>query len=329
MTNRQRAGAHPAFMGIPTYLFSPYMETPEQLKESGADVAILGAPVDMGVVNRPGARFGPRAIRQAGYFGSPNDQLYHQGLGVYPTQVLNIVDFGDAYCPPSSLELSHDAVRMKVMHAVQAGTVPIILGGDHSITLPAATAVAQHYGYGKGGMVHFDAHADTGDSSYGGTLISHGSPMRRLIESGAIPGRNFVQIGLRGYWPPATLFDWMREQEMRWHPMSEIETRDFDEVVDEAIAEALDGPEYIYLSVDIDVLDPAFAPGTGTPEPGGLSSTDLLRAVRRISSSVKLVAVDVVEVSPPYDGPGAITAEAGHRVALEAISALAWQRSQE
>jgi len=153
--------------------------------------------------------------------------------------------------------------------------------------------------------------------------------MRRLIESGAIPGRNFVQIGLRGYWPPATLFDWMREQEMRWHPMSEIETRDFDEVVDEAIAEALDGPEYIYLSVDIDVLDPAFAPGTGTPEPGGLSSTDLLRAVRRISSSVKLVAVDVVEVSPPYDGPGAITAEAGHRVALEAISALAWQRSQE
>ena len=142
-----------------------------------------------------------------------------------------------------------------------------------------------------------DAHADTGDSSYGGTLISHGSPMRRLIESGAIPGRNFVQIGLRGYWPPATLFDWMREQGMRWHPMSEIETRDFDEVVDEAIAEALDGPEYIYLSVDIDVLDPAFAPGTGTPEPGGLSSTDLLRAVRRISSSVKLLAVDVVEVS--------------------------------
>jgi agmatinase len=290
---------------------------------TGADVAILGAPVDMGVVNRPGARFGPRAIRQAGYFGSPNDQLYHQGLGVYPTQVLNIVDFGDAYCPPSSLELSHDAVRMKVMHAVQAETVPIILGGDHSITLPAATAVAQHYGYGKVGMVHFDAHADTGDSSYGGTLISHGSPMRRLIESGAIPGRNFVQIGLRGYWPPATLFDWMREQEMRWHPMSEIETRDFDEVVDEAITEALDGPEYIYLSVDIDVLDPAFAPATGTPEPGGISSLELLRAIREIVLSKGMVAMDVVEVAPIYDQPGDITAQAAHRCIYEAISALA------
>lgn len=328
MTGRFKPGAHAAFVGIPTYLFTPLIETPEQLKESGADVAIVGAPVDMGVNNRPGARFGPRAIRQAGYFGNPNDELYHMGLDVYPTQVLNIVDFGDAHCPPSSLELAHDAVKVKVGHAVQSGTVPIILGGDHSITLPAATAVAEHYGYGKVGMVHFDAHADTGDVGYGGTLISHGSPMRRLIESGAIPGKNFVQVGLRGYWPPSTVFDWMKEQGMRWHLMSEIETRGFDEVLEESIKEALDGPEYIYLSIDIDVLDPAFAPGTGTPEPGGLSSTELLRAVRHIASSVNLVAVDVVEVAPAYDGPGAITAEVAHRVTLEAISALAWRRSR-
>jgi agmatinase len=109
--------------------------------------------------------------------------------------------------------------------------------------------------------------------------------------------------------------------------MSEIETRGFDTVLDEALREAQEGPEHIYLSVDVDVLDPAFAPGTGTPEPGGLTSTELLRAVRRIASTVNLVAVDIVEVSPPYDGPGAITAEVAHRVALEAISALAWQRS--
>ena len=113
---------------------------------------------------------------------------------------------------------------------------------------------------------------------------------------------------------------------MRWHQMSEIETRGFDAVLEDAISEALEGPEYIYLSVDIDVLDPAFAPGTGTPEPGGISSTELLRAVRRIASSVNLVAVDVVEVSPPYDDQGAITAEVAHRVVLEAISAVAWSR---
>ena len=328
MEYRRGPESQPSFIGIPTYLHAPLVETPSALKESGADVAILGAPVDMGVVNRPGARFGPRAIRQAAYFGRPNTSLYHMGLDVYPTQVLKIVDFGDANCPPSSLELSHDAIRMKVMQTLQAGALPMILGGDHSITLPSATAVAQRYGYGRVGMIHFDAHADTAPSNYGGVLISHGSPMRRLIESGAIPGKNFVQIGLRGYWPPRGVFDWMRDQGMRWHQMSEIETRGFDAVLEESISQALDGPEYIYLSVDIDVLDPAFAPGTGTPEPGGITSAELLRAVRRIVAAVKLVAVDVVEVSPPYDGPGAITAEAAHRVVLEAISALAWQRSQ-
>jgi agmatinase len=195
------------------------------------------------------------------------------------------------------------------------------------VTLPSATAVAEHHGFGSVGIVHFDAHADTADSSYGGVLIAHGSPMRRLIESGAVPGRNFVQIGLRGYWPPMEVFDWMREQGMRWHQMSEIEERGFDAVLNDAIAEALDGPERIYLSVDVDVLDPAFAPGTGTPEPGGLSVTELLRAVRRIATSVDLVAMDVVEVSPPFDGPGGITAQAAHRVVMEAISGLAWRRA--
>ena len=319
---------HPAFLGIPTYLYAPFALTPAELRELGADVAIIGAPVDMGVVNRPGARFGPRAIRQAAYFGHPNSNLYHMGLEVQPTQVLKVVDFGDANCPPNSLEQSHAAIQMKVTQALQAGALPIVLGGDHSITLPSATAVAQSHGIGRVGMVHFDAHADTGSSSYGDVLVSHGTPMRRLIEGGAIPGKNFVQVGLRGYWPPPKVFEWMREKGMRWHQMSEIETRGFDAVITDAISEALDGPDRIYLSVDIDVLDPAFAPGTGTPEPGGINSTELLRAVRRIASSVELVAVDVVEVSPPYDGPGAITAEVAHRVVLEAISALAWKRTQ-
>ena len=319
----------PAFVGVSTFLGAPLATTPAALREMGADVAIMGAPVDMGVVNRPGARFGPRAVRQAAYFGTPSTNLYHIDLDVYPTQVLKVADFGDADCPPSSLQQSHEAVRTKVTQALQAGAMPIVVGGDHSITLPSATAVGQHYGYGRVGMIHFDAHADTGNASYGGVLISHGSPMRRLIESGAIPGRNFVQVGLRGYWPPRAVFDWMRDRGMRWHRMSEIEERGLDAVLDDALREAQDGPEYTYLSVDVDVMDPAFAPGTGTPEPGGMSSVQLLRAVRRIASSVNLVAVDVVEISPPYDGPAAITAEAGHRIILEALSGLAVRRLAE
>ncbi len=151
--------------------------------------------------------------------------------------------------------------------------------------------------------------------------------MRRLLESGAIPGKNFVQVGLCGYWPERELFDWMKEKGMRWHLMAEIEVRGFGDVLEQIISEALDGPEVIYLSVDIDVLDTAFAPGTGTPEPGGLTSIQLLGAVRHIVSSVELVGAFIVEVSPPYGGPGAITAEVANSVGLEIISVLAKKRS--
>ena len=152
----------PSFVGISTFLQSPLIQTSEGLRERGVEVAIMGAPFDMGVVNRPGARFGPRAIRQAGYFGAPNDDLYHMGLQVYPTDILSVADFGDANCPPSSLERSHEAIQTKVSECLKAGALPIVVGGDHSITLPSATAVSNHYGPGKVGIVDFDAHADHG-----------------------------------------------------------------------------------------------------------------------------------------------------------------------
>ena len=290
-----------------------------------ADIAIIGAPVDMGVGNRPGARYGPRAIRQADYWPKPAklSNLYHLNLEVFPLKEMNVVDFGDANCPPSSLEKSHEAVENKVTEALNADAIPIVLGGDHSITLPSATAVAKKYGYGNVGMVHFDAHADTRESSYGDVLVGHGSPMRRLIESGAIPGKNFVQVGLRGPWPPPVDQKWMKDQGMRWHLMAEIEKKGFDSVLEMAISEALDGPDKLYISVDVDVMDPAFAPGTGTPEPGGISSLELLRAIREIVLSKGMVAMDVVEVAPVYDQPGDITAQAAHRCIYEAISALA------
>ncbi len=314
-----RMPADPAFVGIPTFLKLPYVATAEQLAAERPAAVIVGAPFDMGVTNRPGARYGPRAIRQASNLGRG---IHHLALGVEPLKVLRVFDYGDAAIVPSSIERSHEAIRSKVAEVAALGAIPIVLGGDHSITLPSATAVADAVGRGKVGVVHFDAHADTAEDNWG-VLLGHGTPMRRLIESGAVPGPNFVQVGLRGYWPPPPVIDWMRAQGMRWHLMSEIEERGFEAVLRESIEQALDGPEAIYLSLDIDVLDPAFAPGTGTPEPGGLTSLQLLRAVREIVRSVRLAGMDVVEVAPAYDGPGQITAEVAHRLVLEALSALA------
>ena len=312
----------PAFAGIPTFLKLPYIATFEALRAEAPDAVIVGAPVDMGTTNRPGARYGPRAIRAASNLGR---SVRHLGLAVEPLRVLKVFDYGDAAVVPIDLERSHAAIRAKVEEVARLGAVPIVLGGDHSITLPSVQAVAAILGQGNVGVVHFDAHADTAPDDWG-SPISHGTPMRRLIESGAVSGSNFVQVGLRGYWPPGEVFDWMQQQGMRWHTMSEIDEQGFDAVIEKAIAEALEGPTAVYLSVDVDVLDPAFAPGTGTPEPGGLTARELLRAVRTVALAVNLAGADIVEVAPPYDGPGAITAEVAHRVVLEVLSALAAKR---
>ena len=309
---------------VPTYTGTsvafcnrPVVESAEALLQRAPDVAIVGAPLDEAVSYRPGARFGPRAIRQATYTLGE----YSLQLGVEPFELLDVVDAGDANVVPAALDRGHAAIYRKVLDVARSGAVPIILGGDHSITWPSATAVAQARHPRSIGIVHFDAHADTANDDWG-VLAGHGTPMRRLIESGAVKGRNFVQVGLRGYWPPADIFAWMKEQGMRWHLMREIEERGAEAVIDDAISEALDGPDLIYLSIDIDVLDPGMAPGTGTPEPGGLLTRELLRAIRRIVGRVPLAAMDIVEVSPPYDHSD-ITASAAHRCALEAISALA------
>ena len=316
-----RMDDRPAFTGIPTFLRVPALADGEALRRERPGVVIVGAPTDTAVTHRPGARFGPRAIRAASYL---RRNIHHLGLGVQPMKVLRVFDYDDAHVIPGDIERTNEAIRAKVGEVAQAGAVPIVLGGDHSITFPSASAVADTLGHGRLGIVHFDAHADTGDDAWG-VLLSHGTPMRRLIESGAVPGRAFVQVGLRGYWPPPDLFDWMREQGMRWHTMHDIQRRGFEAVLTEAIEQALDGPERIYLSVDIDVLDPAYAPGTGTPEPGGLTARELLGAVREVALRTELAGVDVVEVSPPYD-PAGITAEVAHRVVLEVLSALAAKR---
>ena len=317
------ARGHPAYSDISTFLHLPWVHEPTAIAEAQPDIAIVGAPFDVAVTHRPGARFGPRAIRDASNLTAGS--FHHLGLRIEPFNYLTGIDAGDAYCVPGDIQRGHDGVRAKIGELLAASPrcVPIVLGGDHSITYPSAATIADHHDR-KVGIVHFDAHADTADESFGVSL-SHGTPMRRLIEGGHVAGKNFVQVGLRGYWPPPAVVEWMAAQGMRSHFMSEIEERGFDAVIKDAIEEALDGPDLIYLSVDVDVLDPAFAPGTGTPEPGGLSARELLRAVREITLRVELAALDVVEVSPPYDTAG-ITAEVAHRVCCEAISALAARR---
>ncbi len=307
------------YQGLATFSGRPLLTEPEQLEDWAPDVAVVGAPWDGSTTNRPGARFGPRALRALAYHPGG----FHLDLGLEVFELLQVVDYGDAICSHGLWEPSKEAIGRRVGEVASRGVTPVILGGDHSITWPAATAVAEHHGFGNVGVVHFDAHADTADS-IDGNLASHGTPMRRLIESGAVPGRNFVQVGLRGYWPPADVFAWMREQGMRWHLMHELWERGAPAVIEDAIAEALDGADALYLSVDIDVLDPGFAPGTGTPEPGGMAPADLLRAVREIAMRTNLVAMDVVEVAPAYDRAD-LTVNNAHRVVLEALAGLAWK----
>ncbi len=313
-------GPDATFLGVPG-------ADPDVTSEwSSAGAAIIGAPFDGGTSHRPGCRFGPQAIRVTDYL--PHDGMRPSlALGVDPLSELGVVDLGDVAMPSGETEKSLRLLEERVTTVAAAGVIPIVLGGDHTIALPDVTGVARHVGWGRVSVIHFDAHADTGDTQMG-SLYGHGTPMRRLIESGACRGDRFLQIGLRGYWPEPATLDWMAAQGMRSFEMSEIVSRGLDDVLHEAIAIATSECDAVFLSVDVDVVDPGSAPGTGTPEPGGLSSRQLLDAVRRIAMEVPIGGVDVVEVSPPYDH-AEITAYLGNRIVLEALGGIAWRRKSE
>jgi agmatinase len=288
---------------------------------------ILGVPFDWGTTHRPGARFGPKAIRESDYL-PPDGYRPHLDAGLDPLGVLPVVDAGDVPLLPGYIEQSLRNIEVAV-HAIAArGAIPLVLGGDHTVTYPNATGVARHVGFGDVALVHFDAHADTGMSHFG-QLHGHGTPMRRLIESGAVPGHRFVQIGLRGYWPDPETLAWMREQGMRSYFMADIVRRGLDEVVEEAVAHAVaGGAKGVFLSVDIDVVDPGMAPGTGTPEPGGLTARQLLDTVRRLGRGLHIVGADLVEVCPVYDQPMDLTAALANRVVLELTTGIAERRAR-
>ncbi len=307
------AGAGATFAKLPLVL--------DQDGLAGVDVAIVGAPLDEAVTYRPGARFGPRAIRLADVGGGAHRP--NMDLGANPFEVLTVVDYGDAQVVPADQRRSHEAIQRAVSEICAAGAVPIVLGGDHSIAHPDVGAVAAHVRPGQLGLVHFDAHADNVPDLWGVTL-SHGTPMRLLVEEGSLRGDHIVQVGLRGYWPDPEDFEWARQQGFRWHLMEEISERGMNAVMDDVVDEA-GRWEHLFLSFDIDVCDPAFAPGTGTPEPGGITAREALRAVRRLAWEVGFDGMEVVEVSPPYDHAD-ITAFLANRIVLEALSGLALRR---
>jgi agmatinase len=307
-------GEKPDYAGLLTFGGAPFTQDPSELE--GFDVAIVGAPMDDLVSDRPGARLAPRAIRGASSPPGP-----HLEVKVDAFADLRIVDFGDAPVIPADAGTSHAAIETTVDQVLAARVLPIVLGGDHSITEPAVRACASVHG--PVGMIHFDTHTDTGTEVFG-VERSHGTFIRRLIDGGQLDGGRYAQIGLRGYWPGEAEFAWQAEHGVTSLFMHDVRDLGIREVVRRAI-EAV-GPGPVYLTVDVDVLDPAFVPGTGTPEPGGMTATDLLLAVRTVAAEVELIGADVVEVIPSTIGTNDYSALVAERVVREALTGLALRR---
>ena len=268
------ADGKPDYAGLLTFGGLSYSEDAADL--AGVDVAIVGAPMDELVSDRPGTRFGPRAIRAA---SAPHGMHLEAGIDAF--EALRIIDYGDAAILPADPQGSHAAINALVAEVAAAGVVSVVLGGDHSITQPE-------------------------------------------VEGGHVDPRRYVQIGLRGYWPGEAEFGWQRERGITSLFAHDVRDRGIREVVAEAVSVVGAGP--VLLTVDVDVLDPAFAPGTGTPEPGGLTPTELLWACRTVASSLDLVGADVVEVLPSAVGSADVTALVADRVVREALTGIALRR---
>jgi agmatinase len=238
---------------------------------------------------------------------------------------LKVVDAGDLLMSGHDLVAALKMLEEATEKITRSGAIPLVLGGDHSVTSADVAGIANHIGNGRVSLIHFDAHADTAETQFG-ALVGHGTPMRQLINRGSVRGDRFLQLGLRGYWPDDATLTWMRDQGMRSYEMTEIHSRGLDTVLDESFATLTNECDGVFLSVDIDVVDPGMAPGTGTPEPGGMTSRELLEAVRRICLELPIVGIDVVEVAPPFDN-SEITAMLANRVVLEALSAIAFKRT--
>jgi agmatinase len=297
----------PRFAQIPTFMRLPHHRVAEDL-----DVALLGIPYDGGTSYRAGARFGPREIRVQSAMIRP----FHPVLGVSPFDTLRIADYGDIDVSPVSIERTNEIVEQAIDGVLRAGCVPVSVGGDHSVALPILRAVARRHG--PVALVHFDAHPDTWDQ-YFGSRYFHGTMFRRAVEEGLIDPRRTFQVGIRGPLYARDDFDFQAEHGMTVVRVEAVKVRGVEWVVEQCAR--LRGAK-VYVSFDIDAVDPAFAPGTGTPEVGGLTSYEALALVRGLAG-LDIVGFDLVEVAPQYDSPGQITALLGANLLFEFLSLLA------
>jgi agmatinase len=304
-----------SWAGLLTFAELPYTEDPAELE--GVDAAVVGAPTDELVTEAPGARFGPRAIRAAS-----STAAHHLETRVDWWETLRVIDYGDAPVVPTDAAASHRAIEDTVGEVARSGAIPIVLGGDHSITEPDLRACAAVHG--PVGLIHFDAHTDTASSVYGQEQ-SHGTPMYRLVDQGHVSPERYVQIGLRGWWPEEAVLRWQAERGITSFLMREVNDLGVDRVVERTIE--IVGERPTFLTVDIDVLDPAFAPGTGTPEPGGMTPLELFSACRTVAEQLRLVGADVVEVAPSALADR--TALLADRIVREVLTGLALRRSTE
>ena len=297
----------PRFAGVPTFMRLPHV-TLDSPKIRDVDIGIIGVPWDSGTTNRPGPRHGPRQLRDA----STMIRAQHPVSGIRPYEKLNCADLGDVSINPAEIEDSMNRITTFYKKVVEKGIKPLTAGGDHLTSLPVLRAISNN---GPLGMIHFDSHTDLFHSYFDGTMFTHGTPFRRAVEENLLDPKRVIQIGIRGTQYDREDLDFAESVGIRVVKIEEF----FDRGIQDVMAEAREivGDKETYISYDIDFIDPAFAPGTGTPEVGGPNSYEALKVVRELAG-VKIVGADMVEVSPPFD-PSSNTAFLGVSVMFELL----------
>ena len=304
--------ARARYTGIATFFRTAFTQD-----LSDTDIGLIGVPFDGGVTNRPGTRHGPRAVRDQ----SSLLRRINSATGVQPFNIARVRDLGDCWIEqPYTLEGALGEIGEFYRQVVGAGVTPLSIGGDHAISLPILRAVAAN---GPVGMIHIDAHCDTGDD-YLGSRFHHGAPFRRAAEEGLLDPRRVIQIGIRGTTNDPDMWGYSRDSGMRILPMDEFQDKGWRFAAEETRRVAGNGP--VYLSYDIDSLDPSQAPGTGTPEAGGITVIEALRLLRSLRG-VDVVGGDLVEISPPFD-IGTLTSFNGASILFEILCLLAEARQK-
>ena len=297
----------PRFGGIATMMRLPHVPNAKDL-----DVAFVGVPFDIGTSNRSGARFGPRQIRSESCLIRP----YNMATRAAPFDSLQVADIGDVAINTFNIDKSMAIIESAYDDILAQNCKPLTMGGDHTIALPILRSIAKKYG--PVGIVHVDAHADINDTMFG-ERIAHGTPFRRAIEEKLVDPKRMVQIGLRATGYAADDFDWPREQGVRVVPAEDCWYKSLKPLMSEVREQLGVGP--VYITFDIDCLDPAYAPGTGTPVVGGITTDKAMNILRGLAG-INIVGADVVEVAPAYDHAD-ITALAGATIGLEMIYLMA------